>query len=259
MLPPKPPSIPDEPHAHSPAPKRGDGFTIVALIFSGLAVIGGALAFLRTSQTYEVVADLKQAVATLKTDESAPRPVQPAPAKVSLDLDERDPASGNRNATVTVVEFSDFECPFCGRFSETVKQIRKAYSPDQVTFVYLDFPLTSIHDQAQPAAIAAQCVADLAGDDAFYQYHDALFTNQETLGDKLYSSLAATIPGLDLQAFERCYTNKESLSEVQADYQQGLKLQVSGTPSVFINGNRVNGGAVPFETLKALIDTELAK
>ncbi len=252
------------PHGEKAAPwpnhvsKRWGGFDIVVLAFSGLAVIAGALAFLRASQTYNIVASLQKAGSVTNTA-TAPAPVAAAPANVAIKLDSTDPSVGNPDAKVTVVEFSDFQCPFCKRFEETTKQIRSSYSPDQVRFVYLHFPLSEIHPNAEPAAIAAQCVMDLAGDKAFFDYHDQLFARQDELGDKLYYELANKTPGLDQDAFAKCYKNKNSLPEVKADYQKGLSAQVDGTPASFVNGQRVNGGAVPFETIKALIDAELKK
>jgi len=254
---PTPPTVRPISTSHQPGQKqkRWGGFDVVVLVFSGLAVVAGALAFLRASQTYNLVADITRSV---PTDSAPVSPEQPTePAIVDLAIDASDPSTGNSDAPVTIVEFSDFECPFCKSFSETTKQLRETYGPDQVNFVYLDFPLTSIHSEAEPAAIAAQCVADLAGDQAFFEYHDQLFANQDDLGDDLYNKLAASIEGLDPDDFSECYKNQETLPEVQADYGLGVNANVGGTPSVFINGAPVRGGAVPFAQLKALIDAQL--
>ena len=227
---------------------------MVVLLFSGLAVVAGALAFLRASQTYNLVAQITRSLPTA-TDTAPEQPTNPS--VIDLTVEASDPSSGSSAAPVTVVEFSDFECPFCKTFSQTTKQLRNHYSSDHVNFVYMDFPLTTIHPEAEPSAIAAQCVAELAGDQAFFEYHDQLFERQDELGDKLYSELAATTTGLDPVAFESCYKNQDTLAEVQADYTLGIQVGVGGTPSVFINGEPVRGGAVPFATLKGLIDEKL--
>jgi len=266
MLPPAPPSIPSEPLPPAPpAPrKRGDGFVIVALLFSGLAIIAGALSFLRSSQTLAALEKMQQEQAVQANIAGAAGKNGAAlevtrPRFVDLAIDDNDAFAGNADAKVTVVEFSDFQCPFCEQYSKTTKQVREAYSPDQVRFVYKHFPLSSIHTNAEPAAIASQCVADLAGSEAFFEYHDQLFARQADLGDALYKELATDIDGLDQAKFLDCYTNKSSLKEVQDDYDQGTAAQVSGTPSTFINNERVEGGALTFAALKTLIDAALAK
>ncbi|MFO0704662.1 MAG: DsbA family protein [Candidatus Andersenbacteria bacterium] len=255
--------------SHAPAPskmktqptrsRRWGGFDFVALIFSGLAVLAGAMAFLRSSQTYSIVAQLQRAqtnqAGAIDVGDGAAAPTGP----VDIAFDSHVPFVGNTDAKVTVVEFSDFQCPFCNQFSQTTKKIRKSYTPDQVKFVYMHFPLSNIHPNAEPAATAAQCVMDLAGSAAFFEYHDQLFVHQAELGDELYYKLADQTEGLDQAQFDECYKNKQSLSEVQADFDLGLQVGVDGTPATFVNGNRVEGGAVSFDKIKAIIDSELKK
>jgi protein-disulfide isomerase len=239
--------------------RRWGGFDFVALVFSGLAVLAGAMAFLRSSQTYAIVAQLQRAqngqVDSAELGDGAAVPTGP----VELSFDEHVAFVGNADAKVTVVEFSDFQCPFCNQFSQTTKKIRESYTPDQVKFAYMHFPLSNIHENAEPAATAAQCVTDLAGSNAFFAYHDQLFAHQAELGDDLYNKLADETQGLDRAKFDECYKNKQSLAEVQADFDLGVQVGVDGTPATFINGTQVPGGAVPFEKIKALIDTELKK
>lgn len=239
------------------------GIDMVLLLLVGLAVVGTGLSFYRANQAFVLLADLHgNAECVLDgtcdtAQEAALPPTEGIPANVKVvTAGPDDPVVGNENAPVTVIEFSDFQCPFCQRFTDTTKQIRETYGPDQVRFIYRDFPLTQIHPEAEPAAVAAQCVFREAGSQAFFDYHDQLFENQETLGNDLYFDLAANIDGLDQDAFASCVNNQETLEEVQTDLDEGIASGVTGTPATFVNGALVSG-AVPFEEFKSLIDAEL--
>lgn len=237
--------------------RRWGGFDVVALVFSGLAVIAGALAFLRASQTNALLAQLVSTQNTAVQASDTAGSSTPTSGPIDIAVDSYVPYVGNADAKVTVVEFSDFQCPFCKQFETTAQQIRNNYQPDQVRFVYMHFPLTEIHPNAEPAAIAAQCVMDLAGSTAFFSYHDQLFAHQAELGDKLYYTLATAIPDLSKDQFTDCYQNKKSLTEVQDVYNLGLQVGVEGTPTTYINGEQVPGGAVSFDKIKPLIDSAL--
>lgn len=164
---------------------------------------------------------------------------------------------GNRNADVILVEYSDLQCPFCGRFHETAKQAVEEYG-DQFAWVYRHFPLDSIHPQAREAAEGAECAADLGGEEAFWSFIDAIFADESTLND--LNGVASSI-GLDVSAYESCVESGKYEGVVEADYQSGLAAGVSGTPGNFIvdsEGEVIEvPGAVPFSSLQASIDQAL--
>ncbi|MBI4019830.1 MAG: DsbA family protein, partial [Candidatus Aenigmarchaeota archaeon] len=166
-----------------------------------------------------------------------------------------DPAVGPADAKVTVIEFSDFQCPFCGRFyTQTLPQIKQNYvDTGKIRFVYRDFPLESIHPNARPAANAAEC-ADEQG--KFWEYHNKLFENQGSLSDAYYKQAASEL-GLDMEQFNSCYDSKKYDAEVSKDFQDGASAGVTGTPTVFVNGRAIVG-AQPYATFQAAIDQALA-
>lgn len=165
-----------------------------------------------------------------------------------------DPVKGNADAPVTIIEFSDFQCPFCARFfSDTLPQIEENYiKTGKVKLVYRDFPLDNIHLQATPAAQAAEC-ADEQG--KFYEYHDKLFENQQLLSTDNYKKWAEEL-GLDTDQFNGCVDSKKYASEVAKDSADGSAAGVTGTPAFFINGKYISG-AQPFSVFEALIEAEL--
>jgi protein-disulfide isomerase len=154
---------------------------------------------------------------------------------------------------VTIVEFSDFQCPFCLRVMPTLKRIQSTYG-DKVRLVWKDYPLTNIHPEAFKAAEAANCAREQG---KFWEYHDRLFGNQQALFvDSLKQYAAET--GLDTARFNQCLDSAKYGSRVQEHVQLGSQLGVSSTPSVFINGRAVTG-AQPYETFAAVIDEELER
>ena len=161
------------------------------------------------------------------------------------------PAQGPANAPIELVEFSDFQCPFCYRAHPTVEQVLKTYS-GKIRFVYRNFPLP-MHPNARPAAEAAQCANEQG---KFWAYHDRLFDDQSKLGpDDLKASAAAL--GLDTAKFDACFDSHKYKAVVDADLQAGNAAGVNGTPAFFING-RLLSGAQPFDEFKKVIDEELA-
>lgn len=177
------------------------------------------------------------------------------PPAVSGDLTDDDPSLGDPNAPVVVVEFSDFECPFCGRFfRDTLPAIKEQYvKTGKVRFVYRDFPIASIHKDAEKAAEAGEC-ADEQG--KFWEYHDKIFQGQSELGIASFKRWAADL-GLDTGKFNQCLDSGKYASEVAADLQAGQTAGVSGTPTFYINGRQIVG-ALPFDQFKTAIDTALA-
>ena len=164
-----------------------------------------------------------------------------------------DPVLGGANAPVTVVEFSDFQCPFCQRVMPTLKRLRETYG-DRVRIVWKDFPLTSIHPQAFKAAEAGQCAREQG---KFWEFHDRLFTNQQALQPEFLKKYAADT-GLDAAKFDACLDTAKYAERVQQQMGVGTSLGVSSTPSIFVNGRLLNG-AQPYETFAAVIDEELAR
>jgi protein-disulfide isomerase len=161
------------------------------------------------------------------------------------------PWSGGKDAAVTVVEFSDFQCPYCRAAEGSVKQIKSRYG-DKIKFVYMDFPL-SFHEHAMDAARAASCAA---GQDKFWQYHDALFADQSKLAAADLKATAAKL-GLDAGKFNACFDKGSPDSTIKADLAQGQALGVTGTPTFFVNGREIVG-AQPPEKFSEVIDDELA-
>jgi len=163
------------------------------------------------------------------------------------------PSAGPKDAPITVVEFSDFQCPFCKRFhDETFDALLTAY-PGKIRFIYRHLPLTSIHSEAFPSAEASMCADE---QDAFWQFHDKLFENQDKLGIELYLRIASDL-GLESAAFENCLNSLKYKNVVQTDLDFALNLGVNSTPTFFING-LVVVGAQPLEVFKQVIDKELA-
>ena len=181
----------------------------------------------------------------------APTAPTPTPSQVQVSADD-DARIGNPDAPVEIIEFSDFQCPFCQRAAPTVKQILDEYG-DKVTFVYRDFPLDSIHPMATPAAIAAECVREQGGDEAYFEYHDTIFANQQSLSlDNLKSW--AQDSGYDIDS---CLDSQKYLDEVKKDLADAQAAGGRGTPYFVINGKPLSG-AQPFAAFKQIIDAELA-
>jgi protein-disulfide isomerase len=154
---------------------------------------------------------------------------------------------GNPDAETTIVEFSDYECPFCSRLHPTLKQVVDE-SEGSVNWEYRHLPL-SIHATAEPAAIAAECVADIAGNDAFWSYSDILLSNQRGLTGSFLEKNAVAL-GVSPEEFQRCIASPEIALRVQLDTQQALALGGSGTPFnvvEFADGTtKVATGALPY-------------
>ncbi len=162
------------------------------------------------------------------------------------------PSKGATNAPVTIVEFSDFECPYCSKAEETVGQVMKAYE-GKVRVVYRDFPLP-FHPNAQKAAEAAQCAGEQG---KYWEMHSKLFASQKALGVPALKGYAKEL-ALDQGKFDKCLDSGEKAKVVEANKQAGAKVGVTGTPAFFINGYQLTG-AQPIEEFKSIIDQELAR
>jgi protein-disulfide isomerase len=162
------------------------------------------------------------------------------------------PAKGPAEAPVTIVEFSDFQCPFCSRLNPTLEQVMSTYGT-RVRLVFRQFPLP-IHQNASKAAEAALCANEQG---KFWQMHDAMFKDQGGLAVEGLKAKAAGI-GLDANSFAACLDNGKEADAVKADLKAGQDLGVNGTPAIFVNGRFLNG-AVPYEKVAQLIDDELKR
>ncbi len=173
---------------------------------------------------------------------------QVLPAKLEVQLSRDDHFRGDPNALVTVVEFSDFQCPYCSSFHQTMLKITQDF-PKEVKWVYKHFPLDSIHPFARKAAEASECAAD---QNKFWEYTDELFVKQREISPALFTEIAGTT-GLDRNQFNSCLESGKYASRVEADYQQGIKAGVRGTPGSFVNGQSL-AGAVPYNEMKSMIN-----
>lgn len=159
---------------------------------------------------------------------------------------------GGKNAQVKLVEYSDFQCPFCARAHPTLQQILQEYG-DKVSLEYRHYPL-NFHPFAQKAAEASECAAEQG---KFWQFHDYIFEHQAELSLAALPQWADTL-GLNTRKFKACLDSSKYASKVQAQFQEGSAKGVDGTPNTFVNGQPVVG-AQPYEAFKQIIDAELAK
>jgi protein-disulfide isomerase len=166
---------------------------------------------------------------------------------------ERGFARGPKDAPVTIVEFSDFQCPFCKTATATIKQVLDKY-PGKVRLVFRDYPLASLHPQAPKAHEAARCAGDQA---KFWEYHDVLFERSPKIAPQDLKQYAQELK-LNATAFDQCLDSGKYTAEVDKDFQEGVGLGLTGTPSFFINGKQIVG-AQPLAAFQRVVDGELAK
>ncbi len=190
------------------------------------------------------------------------QPTSALPAKVNVALGHL-PILGNSDAKVTVIEFSDLQCPFCKRFvDETYQQIYDDYiKTGKIKFAYRHYPLSSIHPNAQKAAEASECANE---QNKFWEYHDLLFKNQSTWSPLAAADAVSTFTdyagGLSLNTtqFRGCLDTGKYRQQVDKDTADGSKVGVDGTPAFFINGLMITG-AQPFTQFQQLVEQELKK
>jgi protein-disulfide isomerase len=234
-----------------------DGDVIVlnkwVVIAAGVAVLifalGGLAGYFLSTLAFQRGAD-QAALQQAAQQPSAPQ-IQPTQGPIQVDTG-GDPQIGPDNAKVTIVEFSDFQCPYCKRFrDDTLDALIKEYG-DKIRFVYRDFPLSSLHPEAEKSAEAAECANEQG---KFWEMHDLLYENQATLGDALYKDLADQLK-LDTKQFDECLSSGKYADKVAADQKAGESYGVSGTPTFFINGWSLVG-AQPITAFETIIDREL--
>jgi len=164
------------------------------------------------------------------------------------------PTLGRAGAAVTVVEFSDFQCPYCQGFAPTLKRIEKEYG-EKVLIAYRQYPIPSLHPNAFKAAEASLCANEQG---KFWELHDVMFAEQQQLSVSDLKEKARRL-GMNSKNFDGCLDSGRYVEQVQNDQKEGVRVGITGTPTVFINGILVEGGAVPFETIASIINRELAR
>ncbi|MBI4231934.1 DsbA family protein [Candidatus Peregrinibacteria bacterium] len=246
------------------AQKNNNGLT-AAIVFAGVA-ISGSLVFFGTQlggglndeelQTQifkgiDAYIEKQQGEYAAQQAEAA----KPTPQYVEGDFSDDDPFMGDKDAPVTIVEWSDYECPYCTRFyEETLGDIEKNYvETGKVKFVYRDFPL-SFHAKAYPAALLAECAREQGGDKVYFEIHNKIF-EEGFDKDKLFS-YAASI-GVDEGGLTKCIEEDRYKEEIYADMDAGSAIGISGTPG-FVVGSEVISGAVPYDVFEKAIEKALA-
>lgn len=239
----------------------GGGALILAAAIVGICFLGGAFMVSQATEraSAQILAGVTDAIEDFELALGAPPPPsrpEPPPRR-GPDPDKRyevdlkgAPTMGPDDAEVTIVEFSDFQCPFCARVNPTLAQLREDYG-DKVRVVFKHLPL-AFHSKA-PAAHAAGEAAHRQG--KFWEMHDKIFENQREISEENYVIWAGEI-GLDVEQFKKDSASPEVKAKVNADLQEAGKLGVSGTPGFFING-RFTAGAKPVSSFKVIIDEEL--
>lgn len=234
--------------------KRSHFYSVLIVLAFATGVLVGYVAWGRNAATTVTAA----APAPASAAQQPPAQVQAAPVTPQSQFTRYDiaiegyPSNGPEDAKIVIVEFSDFQCPYCRRFhQETYKALLDAY-PGQIRFVYRNLPLTQIHPEAMSAAVASLCAND---QNVYWDYHDKLFSS-ETLGDDAYVQYATEL-GLDMDKFSACLTGGEYDDFIQQDMDYSLSIGVQSTPTFFINGLAIIG-AQPLTSFQQLIDKELA-
>lgn len=187
---------------------------------------------------------------------------QPDPAvKKPSDVTAADHVLGNKNAKVTLIEYSDFQCPFCSRFAPVAEKL-VSESGGKVRLVYRHFPLDSIHPMAHKAAVAAECVANLRGNEVFWKYHTEIFNNQSGLSDTMLVDSAVKL-GVNRAQMQSCLTTLKYANVVKAQQAEGESIGVQGTPATFViaaDGSfELIPGALDLASAKVYVDRALAK
>ncbi len=177
----------------------------------------------------------------------------PEAFRAEIDI-EGAPVRGDVNAPVTIVEFSDFHCPYCRAVQPTLLQLLDRYE-GQVRLVYKHLPLDALHPQARQASRASWCAAEQG---RFWEFHDAVYASGSSDASDEAMNAIATKVGLDLSAFGTCLTSREAAAAVDRDAAQGEALGLTGTPGFFVNGRELTG-AQPLEAFAGIIDEELGR
>ncbi|HKP69689.1 MAG TPA: thioredoxin domain-containing protein [Pyrinomonadaceae bacterium] len=230
-----------------------DNLTIALVMF--LILVNIAVLYITNSR----ITDLEKRVAQVSLDAKAaksgpaPRPGAPNPGQ-TYTVDTQDaPFTGPESAPITIVEASDFECPFCAKVQPTLAKVKEVYK-DNVRIVWKNLPLSEMHPNALPAAMSAEAAKKQG---KFWEYHDKLFANQKKLSGPDLRRYAQEV-GLDMTQFDADVADPTTRKRVTDDTSEINALGVTGTPAFFINGRFLNG-AQPFEAFANAINSELKR
>lgn len=256
-------------------PQKSNTGLVCAIIFASVAIAGSLVFFGlkldgKDFSSQDLQAQIssgvqsyiqQQQAAAQKADEERNRP-----QLVDGDLSDDDAVLGDKDAPVTIVEFSDYQCPYCQSFfAETLPGLKKKYiDTGKVKLIYRDFPLIDKHPASVPAAMAADCARDQGDDEVYFAMHDKIFEGQDKLGDTTIFSTFAGELGLNVGKFDKCMESEKFKDEVMEDLADGEKAGVNGTPAFIVGdeegGMRFSGarGLSYFEPLieKALEEAE---
>ena len=238
-------------------PRHTFNYLIIAVVCFVLGAVIGVVGYDRVNAntTAQVDAAVNRALATAvaampRGNTVAAAPTRDPNQRFAVDT-EGDPAKGEEDAPVTIVEFADFRCGYCRRFIEqTITPLLDTYGQN-VRFVYRDYPI--LGNDSVSAAFAGECAAQ---QDKFWEFHDLLYANQDNLTTEAFTQYATDLE-MDVDAFLVCLDSDEAAAMVQRDYEAGQTLGVSGTPTFFINGKMLVG-AQPYQAFAQIIDEELA-
>lgn len=214
----------------------------ISIIIAGV-IVAGAIVF--TNTNIEAAPSAQQAKQQLPSTETNVR----APSA-------EDHIIGSPNAPLVLIEYSDFECPYCSLVHPTLKRL-VSESNGQIAWVYRHLPLESLHPQARPAALASECVASQLGNEGFWAFADAMFANQKNMSAAYYEQVAASL-GADIAAFKSCVAAKTFASRVDADSAEAMQNGGQGTPYTVLfdkKGQVGVSGALPYETFSAVVST----
>jgi protein-disulfide isomerase len=229
--------------------KRSHFYSVLVVLAFAVGVLVGYVAWGRNT-VVTVAAPVAAQQPSAQVAE-APATQQPQYRRYDIPIDGY-PSLGPDDAQLVIVEFSDFQCPFCRKFHEDTYQALLDAYPGQIRFVYRNLPLTSIHPNAMPAAVASLCAND---QNAYWDFHEKLFSS-ETLDEATYIKYATDL-GLDVDTFTACLSGGSHDSFIQEDMQFALDLGVQSTPTFFVNGLALVG-AQPLSNFQQIIDKELA-
>ena len=244
--------------------KKNKSAMIVSVIFSSIIIAGGLIFLgiqIGNGGGGVVAADIEKGIEdyVAKQQEEANQP-----RVVEGDFSDDDAFLGDEDAPVTLVEFSDFQCPYCRSFyNGAYAEIKKNFvDTGKVKFVYRDYPL-SFHDGAFPAALAAECARDQGGDDVYFAMHDMIFDGQNALGSGTVKIpeedllVYAENLGLDMNEFGECYDGEKFKDEIYRDQAEGQSIGIDGTPGFILEG-QVISGAQPYSVFEEAINSILS-
>ena len=249
-----PDNTPEQTTYVAPATSKSNPFIIPAAILIGFGLIAAAIFFSGATDTSGTAPVTGTAPEEKAVERSEIRPI-----------DEDDHIRGNPNAPIVILEYSDYDCPFCKNYHETMNKIMDDYgSTGKVAWVFRHFPIKQLHPNARTIALASECVADLGGNDAFWKFSDLIFSEREINAQTNMTKLAlfATQSGVNEDAYNSCVTDKKFVGQVDADFADAANAGAQGTPYslVLVGGQQgVINGAQPYEAVKQIMETLLTQ